>query len=556
MSRQARGDLGGALLSYRRVQRRFPDFPDAWANASALLCAVGRFDEARQAAETALALAPGDAAAAHHLAAAQAKLGRLEEAAEGLLGVVERGERGERADGYIGRAQAMADLAGVYNRMGRHGDAALMAQRAVEADDGNWDGHHALAAAHRELGDANKAAAHYRMALARRPDHVASLAGLVEIYIGHGHMREAVALCDAELPHNAEPQVRSLLMGYSGQAKMLLGALDAAENDLTRAAELDPGSAAPRWGLAYLLAVQGRCREAWAHVRACHAMGAWELARHDYGKPHWEGGPLVGGTLLVYSAHHSTGGCGDVIQFSRYFPQIRERFGCRLVLCTYASLARLLEGVDGIDGIVAHDGGAAAHGGPLPHFDAVAPVGGLPTLLDIDLRELPPPTRLSPGPPPEFNGPAFRVGLCWAGSASTMQRAERDMDPGLLGALADVPGAARIAWYGLQKDPSGLPDLPAFTDMSGHMGDFMDTARITAGMDLVATVDTSMAHLAATLGVPTYVLLPKASDWRWGLGKATPWYPAVRLLRQAAGGWEGVVAALGGEIAKAARRTF
>jgi hypothetical protein len=310
---------------------------------------------------------------------------------------------------------------------------------------------------------------------------------------------------------------------------------------------LDPASDAPHWGLAYLLAVQGRYREAWAHIRACHALGLWECALHDFGKPHWGGGPLDGKTLLVYSGNHNSGGCGDVIQFSRYFPQIRERFGCRLVLCTYASLVRLLEGIEGIDGL----DGIAAYGGPLPHFDAVAPVGGLPTLLDMDLRELPPPTRLSPGPPPEFSGPAFRVGLCWAGSVESVHNADRNIDPRIFGALADVPGAdARIAWYGLQKDPVGLPDLPAFTDMSGHMGDFMDTARITAGMDLVATVDTSMAHLAGTLGVPTYVLLPhNMPDWRWGLGEATPWYPAVRLLRRAAGGWEGVVEKLKEEIA-------
>jgi hypothetical protein len=425
----------------------------------------------------------------------------------------------------------------------------------LAADDGSLEGHHALAAAYRGLGDANKAAQHYRLVLRRDPGHIASITGLVEIYIGHGHLREAVALCDAAELHNAEPAVRSLLRGYSSTAKLHLGVLDGAEEDLARAAELDPGSASPHWGLAYLLAVQGRYREAWAHVRAAHAMGLWEVTRHDYDKPHWEGGPLGGGTLLVYSGHHSTGGYGDVIQFSRYFPQIRERFGCRLVLCTYGSLVRLMEGADGIDGVV-------AHGGPLPHFDAVAPVGGLPTLLDMDLRELPPPTRLSPGPPPglpEFGGPGFKVGLVWAGSTSTLRRAERDIDPRLFGALADIPGArrgyadARIAWYGLQKDPAGLPGLPGLADMSGHMGDFMDTARITAGMDLVVTVDTSMAHLAGTLGVPTVVLLPQASDWRWGLGETMPWYPAVRLLRQAGGGWEAVMAALGGEIAKAQR---
>jgi ADP-heptose:LPS heptosyltransferase len=125
------------------------------------------------------------------------------------------------------------------------------------------------------------------------------------------------------------------------------------------------------------------------------------------------------------------------------------------------------------------------------------------------------------------------------------------MDPKFLGGLADVPGAERISWYGLQKPPAAEPpDLPGFTDLSPHMGDFLDTARIIARLDLVVTVDTSTAHLAGSLGIPTVVLLPHLPEWRWGLGGTTPWYPTARLIRQASpGDWGGAVEKLKAEIA-------
>jgi len=110
--------------------------------------------------------------------------------------------------------------------------------------------------------------------------------------------------------------------------------------------------------------------------------------------------------------------------------------------------------------------------------------------------------------------------------------------------LSDIPD---IAWYGLQKpSPVELPKLPGFMDMSPRMGDFMDTAQIARHLDLFVTVDTSMAHLAGSLGIPTIVLLPYLPDWRWGLNSPqTPWYETVTLLRQKViGDWREVIVTL------------
>jgi hypothetical protein len=189
-------------------------------------------------------------------------------------------------------------------------------------------------------------------------------------------------------------------------------------------------------------------------------------------------------------------------------------------------------------------------------FDLVAPIAELPVILSIDSSNLPPPIPILTDcqqlvSMSEFDRPGFKVGLTWAGSPAHPGDAQRSMNPRFLDDLAGIPG---IAWYGLQKPPSiEPPNLPGFTDMSPHMGDFMDTAQIARQLDLIVTVDTSMAHLAGSLYLSTIVLLPYLPEWRWGLGEYTPWYPTLTLLKQPSpNDWKAVVSLLKQRIIKLA----
>src|ERR1019366_7761525 len=76
---------------------------------------------------------------------------------------------------------------------------------------------------------------------------------------------------------------------------------------------------------------------------------------------------------------------------------------------------------------------------------------------------------------------------------------------------------------------------------------------VVANLDLVVTVDTSVAHVAGALGTPCWLMLPHAPDWRWMLGRdTTPWYGSLRLFRQVcAGDWSGVIARIGSALAVA-----
>jgi hypothetical protein len=129
------------------------------------------------------------------------------------------------------------------------------------------------------------------------------------------------------------------------------------------------------------------------------------------------------------------------------------------------------------------------------------------------------------------------------------------MDAKLLDELADIPG---VAWYGLQKPsaaaPLVFPALPGLIDLSPYMGDFLDTAQILEKLDLVVSVDTSVAHLAGLLGRQGVVLLTYMPDWRWGLGQtATRWYPSLGLVRQPShGDWRGAISLLKEKISRMA----
>jgi len=463
LSLQVRGEAGSALLSYKRLQRQFPDFPDAWTNASVLLCAMGRLEEALAAAERAVALDGGNQAAVYALACARMGLGCFAEAAEDLRRVLEIA-----------------------------------------------------------------------------PDHVPALTNLAAIRAGCGDLGEAIRLHDRAVSLNPSS---SAIVGRRGHAKVRALDMEGAEADLRRALELDAGNEDAALALVHVWLRTYRYSDAWRHFKARQHLTELAINAKGFGRPFWKGGAIGNAndvaTLLVYSER----GFGDTIQFSRFLPQVRETSGARVLLSVYKPLARLMDGVPGADAVVLQDG-------PLPAFDYVVPITELPVILEIDPSNLPPPVRVNVGPSqaPELDRPGFKIGLVWAGSPEHAADAERSIAPRLLDELASIEN---VAWYGLQVPPSAEPPrLPGFLDMSPRMADFMDTAQIVGQMNLVVTVDTSMAHLAGTLGVPTIVLLAHLPEWRWGLGDATPWYPSAKLIKQPApGDWSGVIEKLKREIA-------
>ena len=252
----------------------------------------------------------------------------------------------------------------------------------------------------------------------------------------------------------------------------------------------------------------------------------------------WDGSPLAGRSVLVRCDH----GLGDTLQFIRFVPLVAE-MAREVILMVQPQLLGLLAGAPGL-GTVCN----AWTDEPAPAHEVQIEVMELPYALRCDIEHLPPPY-------PHLRGQAagrfplrlprdghLRVGLLWA--ASDWDRS-RSIPLPALEPLVSIEG---VRCYSLQQgqavsDPMfrRLPIVP----LSHFTSDIRAAGGAMLELDLVITVDGMPAHLAATLGRPTWLLLKHEADWRWMEGRAdSPWYPSMRLFRQPrAGDWEGAVRA-------------
>jgi tetratricopeptide (TPR) repeat protein len=255
----------------------------------------------------------------------------------------------------------------------------------------------------------------------------------------------------------------------------------------------------------------------------------------QFSQPMWLGQQAVSGkTLLV----HVDEGLGDTIQFVRYVPMLAAR-GARIILAVERPLVSLLRGFPGVSQCLAFSD-------PLPAFDMHCPIGSLPlafkTRLDsipAEASYLPPPrqervrawdTRLASAPGPRDR---LRVGLVWSGSRTHRNDHNRSMSLQALSRILEIDAV----FVSLQKDvrENDRADLANsnILDWTKDLADFAETAALVKCLDLVISVDTSVAHLAGALGGPTWILLPWTPDYRWLLHlDDSPWYPTVRLFRQ------------------------
>jgi glycosyl transferase family 9 (putative heptosyltransferase) len=242
----------------------------------------------------------------------------------------------------------------------------------------------------------------------------------------------------------------------------------------------------------------------------------------------WDGRPFRNRHVLVRCYH----GLGDTLQFARTLPALRPHVAS-LTVEAQPELLGLLATVPGPDRLIPFI------------LDDPAP----PSECDIEIMELPHALRLHPGAirPPYLQArpaplPSGAVGLCWQAGG---WNPARSIPPALLAPLlADRPVIV------LQPGPAD-PVLQAINP-EGSPAEIDGTAALIAGLDLVITVDTMVAHLAGALNRPTWLLLKHDADWRWMEGPACAWYPSMRLYRQTApGDWHSVAVQLAADLRQA-----
>ena len=496
------GRFPEALACYGKAVDLRPGFADAHFNQGVALAALGRPADALASYERAVAAAPGDPLARHNLATTLVGLKRFAEALASFEKAISLDARYARA--HEGRGVTLWHL-------GRLGEALASCDRALSLD----------------------------------PAAAGAWINRCVVLLDLDRPAEALESCERALaldPGDANAHY------HRGNALRDLDRLDEAVASFERAVELSPRHAAAHWNLADGLLMRGDFARGWEEYEWRWTLESRSSLRRELPGPLWLGEPpLEGRTILL----HSELGLGDTLQFCRYAGEVARR-GAKVVLEVQVPLVPLLRTLEGPAQVL-------PKGSALPAFDFHCPLMSLPLAFRTDLTNIPaaiPYLRSDPERVAAWQGRLGmrtrpRVGLVWSGSVGLRNdrrsMALSEMLP-LLGEDAE--------WFSLQKeiredDAALLAGRPDIRLMGGELADFAETAALVELMDLVLTVDTSVAHVAGALGKPVWILLPHVPhDWRWLLGREdSVWYPTARLFRQPApGDWAGVVRRVAEEL--------
>jgi len=270
--------------------------------------------------------------------------------------------------------------------------------------------------------------------------------------------------------------------------------------------------------------------------------------------PRWRGEDIKGKTVLVYEEQ----GFGDTVLCSRYIPLIQARGGIVILECK-RPLHKLFSAIPDIKRI-AEPGQVADN-----EFDYHVPMMSLPGIFGTDLSSIPPPVRLHVAPtlPPHIahmlrlGEKQLKVGIIWSGNVEFFNNRKRAVDVSRFLPLSAIPG---VQLYSLQKGPReneleacGAEGL--ILKVGPELSDFSETAAVLKQLDLVIMTDSSVAHLAGSLGVPVWNLLSHSAYWLYLTERQdSPWYASMRLFRQPkAGDWDSVFAQVATELEKAVR---
>ena len=324
-----------------------------------------------------------------------------------------------------------------------------------------------------------------------------------------------------------------------GNALKELAHFDAALLCYDKALAIHPGHVDACWNKSLTLLLGGNFEEGWPLYEWRWKSANFTSLVRTFMQPLWRGKESVEGkTVLV----HSEQGLGDTLQFCRYVKLLSD-LGARVILEVYQPLATLLQNIEGLSDLI-------VKGSDLPPFDYHCPLLGLPLAFKTDLNSIPCSPKYIPSDLDKMEKwrksvvpKKTLIGLVWSGNQ--VHKNDRNRSIPLANFLQMLPGG--FQYVSLQKDVRDcdkrvLESNPQIIHFGNQLRDFSDTAALCELMDVVISVDTSVAHISGAVGTRTWILLPFVPDWRWLLDRSdSPWYPSVKLYRQSAiGDWGGV----------------
>jgi tetratricopeptide (TPR) repeat protein len=497
-----------ACKAYERALQLRPDDIELWGHHGNALAQLGQLEEALASHRQALRLDPAHADSAFRCGLLLMSLKRYEEALAYF----------NRCDELRPNHAAVLEQRGhVLHSLKRFDEAEADSRRAHALNPASAEVCNNIGASLQWLRRDEEALRWFDKALALRPDFITALVNKASSLAQTRRIDEAVATYN-------------------------------------RVEAIDPDNADAKWNLSLLQLVTGDFEAGWAGREVRWKGHMRPVAYPGFQQQMWLGQQdIKGKTIIVYADE----GAGDTIQFARYIPMLAER-GAKVFLVVEQALHKLLSGLPGLTQCLAKPAQS------LPPFDFHCPICSLPLAFATRLDTIPSARPYLPALS-ESSLSAWeqrlqerlgairkrRIGLVWSGNPRHANDHNRSAPLqsflGLLDADAD--------FVSLQRDPraddKALLDASRIVDMTAHLTDFAETAALVSCLDLVITVDTSVAHLAGALGRPTWIVLPYMPDYRWLLDREdSPWYPTARLFRQTATrDWSEVIERVRGELA-------
>jgi tetratricopeptide (TPR) repeat protein len=594
------GRLEQAVLAISQAVSLNPNVADYHVVLGAAHEALDQMAEAMASFNNALGLDPDSANVHYALANGYRHQGKLKEAAASYREVLRCNPHYSEASNDLGkmlirqdqvaeavdcfrkaiglnpqRPEFFLNLGAALEHQGKSEEAIGQYQQAIHLNPQYAEAYLSLGNALAPYQRPYEAAQCYREALRLKPDLAEAHNNLGNVLAKLDKTQEAIACYEKALHY--KPGYPDALTNLA-TSLVYCNRIEEARDYMEQALQLDPDFAPAHWNRSQVLLLLGDFEEGWREFEWRWTQPG--LVRRHGDKPLWDGSDLHGQTLLV----HCEQGLGDTLQFIRYVHQVKQRGGKLVVECQ-SPVVNVLAGMSGIDLLL-------AQGKPLPPFDVQAPLLSLPGIFRTTLGTIPasvPYLEADLGRVEHWrkelakqdvehcsrladssftlDPSSFLIGIAWQSSKPVHSFAvlhERSFPLRCFAPLAAIGGVRLIS---LQKGVgteqlaevgNQFPVLDLGSRLDESSGPFVDTAAVMLNLDLVITCDTAVPNLAGALGVPVWVPLPAAPNWRWLLDREdSPWYPTMRLFRQTVHGqwvdvFERMAEELIAEVGKAA----
>jgi tetratricopeptide (TPR) repeat protein len=518
-------EMSAAEHDFRAAISLEPAFPEALTNLADTCRLIGNYGEASYLNNQAIKIAPDLAPAHNNNGAIEKDLGNLEKAKKSFQTALEldpdfveaavnltiilniSGQPSVAIQTALGALKKAPNYSPIHNALGliyfdlyKNQAAKSAFERACSNDPNFADAHNNLGNTLTRLGQLTKANHHYNTALKLKPKNADFWSNKAASFQANNRIKEAIEACNIAL-------------------------------------DINPNHSDAQWnrGIAHL--ISGNLQNGFADYEARWSLP--EFKHRSFNSQLWHNQNLTGMTILIYCEQ----GFGDTIHFIRYIFLLAKQNPKAIYLETHKPLVNLLKKIPKIDKVF-------VKGDSLPKSDYHIPLMSLAHRFKTTLENIPEPTpylRTTKSSPYSFENSAHKtktkkIGLVWAGRKSHQNDKNRSMPINLFLPFIKSP---RVTCYSLQI--GGADDCKKYSnyviDLSSYLTDFESTGSIIKNLDLVITVDTALAHLAGSLGVKCWVMLPFAPDWRWLLNRrCSPWYSSITLFRQQKrGNWKDVV---------------